>query len=175
MTGAVESTLTDAAAKNLGVSATLEWLADMELEARKQRAIERRSRCSRIQAQPASIPSPSQDPPAGQIAHLAPARSGLPDDGHQSRAHRQSRRRHKTYLARIFGWRACQANHRVLFTTAMDMLNHLLASQVDHSLVGRLEAYTEPILLIVDDLGYPGAQATDLESVLPGNLDPPQP
>jgi hypothetical protein len=29
----VETTLTDAAAKNLSVSATLEWLADMELEA----------------------------------------------------------------------------------------------------------------------------------------------
>ena len=60
----------------------------------------------------------------------------------------------KTYLARIFGWRACQANHRVLFTTAMDMLNHLLASQVDHSLVRKLKTYTEPTLLIVDELGY---------------------
>jgi DNA replication protein DnaC len=39
----------------------------------------------------------------------------------------------KTFLAKIIGWRACQANQRVLFTTAMDMLNHLLASQVDHS------------------------------------------
>jgi hypothetical protein len=28
-------------------------------------------------------------------------------------------------------WRACQANQRVLFTAAMDMLNYLLASQVD--------------------------------------------
>jgi DNA replication protein DnaC len=31
----------------------------------------------------------------------------------------------KTYLAKIVGWRACQASQRVLFTTAMDMLNHL--------------------------------------------------
>jgi DNA replication protein DnaC len=52
MSRRVETTLTDAAAKNLSVSATLEWLADMELEARKQRAIERRYRCSRLQAQP---------------------------------------------------------------------------------------------------------------------------
>ena len=60
----------------------------------------------------------------------------------------------KTFLAKIIGWRACQANQRVLFTTAMDMLNHLLASQVDHSLVRKLKIYTEPTLLIVDELGY---------------------
>jgi DNA replication protein DnaC len=47
-----------------------------------------------------------------------------------------------------------QANQRVLFTTAMDMLNQLLASQVDHSLVHKLKVYTEPTLLVVDELGY---------------------
>jgi hypothetical protein len=52
MSPCVETTLTDAAAKNLSMSATLEWLAAMELESRKQRAIERRYKCSRLQAQP---------------------------------------------------------------------------------------------------------------------------
>ena len=60
----------------------------------------------------------------------------------------------KTFLAKIVGWRACQANQRVLFTTAMDMLNHLLASQVDHSVFRKLKTYTEPTLLVVDELGY---------------------
>jgi chromosomal replication initiation ATPase DnaA len=60
----------------------------------------------------------------------------------------------KTFLSKIVGWRACQSNQRVLFTTAMDMLNHLLASQVDHSLVRKLKSYTEPALLICDELGY---------------------
>jgi hypothetical protein len=32
-------------------------------------------------------------------------------------------------LAKNIGCRACRAHHRGLFTTAMDMLNHLLASQ----------------------------------------------
>jgi hypothetical protein len=32
----------------------------------------------------------------------------------------------------------------------MDMLNHLLASQVDHSLIRKLRLYTEPPLLIID-------------------------
>jgi len=36
----------------------------------------------------------------------------------------------------------------------MDMLNHLLASQVDHSLVRKLKVYTEPPLLVCDELGY---------------------
>jgi len=34
------------------------------------------------------------------------------------------------------------------------MLNHLLASQVDHSLVRKLKTYTEPTLLVCDELGY---------------------
>ena len=32
----------------------------------------------------------------------------------------------------------------------MDMLNHLLASQIDHSLVRKLRFYTDPTLLICD-------------------------
>jgi DNA replication protein DnaC len=60
----------------------------------------------------------------------------------------------KTFLAKIIAWRACRANQRVLFTSAMDMLNHLLASQVDHSLVRKLRTYTEPSLLVCDELGY---------------------
>src|SRR6266478_6086633 len=52
MSRQLETTLTDAAAKNLSAAATLEWLVDMEIEARSQRAIERRFRCSRMQAKP---------------------------------------------------------------------------------------------------------------------------
>lgn len=59
----------------------------------------------------------------------------------------------QTFLAKIFGWKACQSK-RVLFSTAMDMLNQLSASQVDHSLVRKLKGYTEPTLFICDELGY---------------------
>ena len=48
----LETTLAEAAAKNLSVTATLEWLADRELEARQQRAIDRRFKCARLQLQP---------------------------------------------------------------------------------------------------------------------------
>src|ERR1700692_983096 len=48
----LETTLSEAGGKNLSAAATLEWLADMELDARRGRAIERRFKCSKLQTQP---------------------------------------------------------------------------------------------------------------------------
>jgi len=156
MSRQVETTLTEAAAKNLSVAATLEWLLDMELEARKQRAIDRRFKCSRLQAQPSIDAFHFQHHKTRQQAKprilrlldldfLARGTNlvliGNPGVG-------------KTFLAKIIAWRACRANQRVLFTSAMDMLNQLLASQVDHSLVRKLKIYTEPTLLVCDELGH---------------------
>src|SRR6201988_4331392 len=156
MSRQLETTLTEAAAKNLSAAATLEWLADMEIEARSQRAIERRFRCSRLQVQPSIDAFHFQHHKTRQQAKPRLLRLldltfltkgtnlvliGNPGVG-------------KTFLAKIIAWRACQANQRVLFTTAMDMLNDLLASHVDHSLIRKLKAYTEPTLLVCDELGY---------------------
>jgi DNA replication protein DnaC len=156
MSHQLDQTISDAASRNLSFPQTLESLADIELEARNARSIERRFRLSRLQAQH-SIDS-------FNFKH------------HKSRAELRTRILRlldldflqkgtsaifignpgvgKTFLAKIVGWKACKANQRVLFTTAMDMLNHLLASQVDHSLIRRLKIYTEPALLICDELGY---------------------
>jgi DNA replication protein DnaC len=156
MSHQLDQTISDAASRNLSFPQTLESLADLELEARNARSIERRFRLSRLQAQH-SIDS-------FNFKH------------HKSRAELKTRILRlldldflqkgtsaifignpgvgKTFLAKIVGWKACKANQRVLFTTAMDMLNHLLASQVDHSLIRRLKIYTEPTLLICDELGY---------------------
>jgi DNA replication protein DnaC len=101
----LDHVLTDAATKNLSHAETIEWLADIELDGRRNRSI------------------------------------GNPGTG-------------KTFLSKIIGWRACQANQRILFTTAMNMLNQLVASQVDHSLVRKLKVYTDPSLIICDELGY---------------------
>jgi len=156
MSRQLETTLTEAATKSLSAAATLEWLADMEIEARSQRAIERRFRWSRLQAQP-SIDAfhfhhhksrVQAKPRLLRLLDLSFLTKGTnivlignPGVG-------------KTFLAKLIAWRACQANQRVLFTTAMDMLNHLLAFQVDHSVVRKLRTYTEPSLLVCDELGY---------------------
>src|SRR5260221_1102071 len=156
MSHQLETTLTDAATNSLRAAASLEWLSVMEIQARSQRAIERRFRCSRLQAQP-SIDAfhfhhhksrVQAKPRILRLLDLEFTTSGTnlvlignPGVG-------------KTFLAKIIAWRACQANQRVLFTSAMDMLNHLLASQVDHSLVRKLKTYTEPTLLVCDELGY---------------------
>jgi DNA replication protein DnaC len=60
----------------------------------------------------------------------------------------------KTHLATAIGFTACQREIRTLFTTAADMINHLVASQADHSLERALRRYTHPKLLIIDELGY---------------------
>jgi DNA replication protein DnaC len=152
----LETMTQEAANQNLSFAAALERLADLELEARHGHAIERRFKFSRLPAQPTLDQF--------QFTH------------HKSRQQVKSRLLHlldldflqqgtnvviignpgvgKTFLAQILGWRACQANVRVLFTTAMEMLNQLLASQVDHSLIRKLKVYTEPTALIVDELGY---------------------
>lgn len=156
MSRQVDQTLAEAAVGNLSFAQTLESLVDAELQERQSRSIERRFRLSRLQTQP-TIDSfrfqhhKSRSQLKNRILRLmdldflANGTSiviiGNPGVG-------------KTFLAKIIGWRACQANQRVLFTTAMDMLNHLLASQVDHSLVRKLKIYTDPTLLICDELGY---------------------
>lgn len=156
MSQQLESVLTTASAKNLSAAETLESLIDLELEARNGRAVERRFRLSRLHAR--------HSIDAFQFSH------------HSSRSKSKTRILRlldldfvdqgtnvviignpgvgKTMLAKIIGWHACQANQRVLFTSAMDMLNQLSAAQVDHSLVRKLKIYTVPTLLICDELGY---------------------
>ena len=152
----LDQTITEAAQNNLSFAATLERLVDLELEARCRRSIERRVKMSRLQGQHSIDSFSFAHHKSRQQVRLRLLKLldldflhkgtnlvfvGNPGVG-------------KTMLAKIIGWRACQANHRVLFTTAQDMLNHLLASQVDHSLVRKLKVYTEPTLLICDELGY---------------------
>jgi len=152
----LDETLADAASKNLSAAEAFEALLDRELEARQTRSIDRRFRLSRLQAKH-SIDSfnfnhhKTRLQCKSRILRLldlgflekgtAVVLIGNPGVG-------------KTFLAKIIAWRACQANRRVLFTTAMDMLNHLLASQVDHSLIRKLKLYTEPTFLLIDELGY---------------------
>jgi DNA replication protein DnaC len=60
----------------------------------------------------------------------------------------------KTFLAKCLAYAACNANIKVLFTTAMDMINQLIAAEADHSLLKKLHHYHAPDLLVVDEIGY---------------------
>ena len=152
----LDRVVTDAAARSLSPAATLEWLTDLELEGRQSRSVERRFRLSKLQAKH-GIESfnfnhhKSRQQMKSKLLHLLDLDFvkqgtniiliGNPGTG-------------KTFLSKIIGWKACQANLRVLFTPAMQMLNQLVASQADHSLVRKLKIYTDPTLLVCDELGY---------------------
>ena len=60
----------------------------------------------------------------------------------------------KTWLGKCIGYTATQAGIKVLFTTAMDMINQLIAAEADRSLVKKLAYYQSPALLIIDEIGY---------------------
>lgn len=152
----LDQILTEASTKNLSLAAVLESLADLELEARQSRAVERRFRDSRLGTRSSMDSFKFNHDKTRlqaknrilQLMDLGFVEKGAnviiignPGVG-------------KTFLAKILASHICQANHRVLFTTAMDMLNHLLAAQADHSLVRKLKVYTAPTVLVCDELGY---------------------
>lgn len=60
----------------------------------------------------------------------------------------------KTHLAIALGYAACQRGIKTLYSTVADLINHLVASQADHSLGKALKRYTSPWLLVLDELGY---------------------
>ena len=152
----LDRVVTDSATRSLSHAATLEWLADLELEGRQSRSVERRFRLSKL--------------------HTQHGIESFNFNHHKSRQHIKSKLLNlldldfirqgtniilignpgtgKTFLSKIIGWKACQANMRVLFAPAMQMLNQLVASQVDHSLMRKLKIFTDPALLVCDELGY---------------------
>ena len=60
----------------------------------------------------------------------------------------------KSFLAKCIAYAATQAGVGTLFTTAMDMINHLAAAEADHSLLKKLYLYQAPEVLVIDEVGY---------------------
>jgi len=60
----------------------------------------------------------------------------------------------KTHLATALGHQACLQGHRVLFTSAAEIINTLTAAQAAHRLKEELKKYIRPDLLIIDELGF---------------------
>jgi DNA replication protein DnaC len=152
----LDTTLAQATGKNLDVVATLSLLADIELEQRWQNAIFLRWRQSALKEK-LTIDQ-------------------FDFDHHQSRKEQKNRILNllnldfvsdhsdvilignpgtgKTFLAKCIAYAACNANIKVLFTTAIDMINQLIAAEADHSLLKKLHHYNAPDLLVCDELGY---------------------
>jgi DNA replication protein DnaC len=60
----------------------------------------------------------------------------------------------KTHLATALGYQACLQGRSVLFATAIDTINTLIAAQSSGRLKQELNKYLKPSLLILDELGY---------------------
>jgi len=60
----------------------------------------------------------------------------------------------KTFLSKCIAYAATQAGIKTLFTTAMDMINQLVAAKTDHSLLKKLQFYQSQDLLVCDEIGY---------------------
>ena len=60
----------------------------------------------------------------------------------------------KTHLCVGLGMKACTAKYRVVFTSAQGLLEELMVSQRDGSLLEKLMVYSRLHLVIIDELGY---------------------
>jgi DNA replication protein DnaC len=60
----------------------------------------------------------------------------------------------KSHLAAALAYEGCLAGHTVLFTTAIDIVNTLVAAQSTHRLKAELKKYLNPSIVLVDELGY---------------------
>ena len=60
----------------------------------------------------------------------------------------------KTHLAIALGYAACQQGYSVLFASAIDVVNTLVAAQAAGRLKHDLKRYLRPRVLILDELGY---------------------
>jgi DNA replication protein DnaC len=60
----------------------------------------------------------------------------------------------KTHLATALALEACRKGHRVLFSTAVNVVNQLQAAQSDGTFLRRLRTYLTPDCLVLDELGY---------------------
>jgi DNA replication protein DnaC len=156
MASSLDTVLAEAKTKNHSIVTAISYLADLELERRRQNAIKLRWDQSKLPDKPTIDQfdfehHKSRKDHKNRILHLMDLEFikerkdviliGNPGTG-------------KTFLANCIAGAACNSNVKVLFTTAMDMINHLIAAEADHSLLKKLQYYQSPDLLCCDEIGY---------------------
>lgn len=154
MRGHYEGLHREALAKKAGPLEYLDQLLRGEVEARRERTVERRVKAARFPVVktldtfdwtwPEAIDRP-------QVEHLASLRF--------------VRHKHngvllgpvgvgKTHLATAIAHKACRAGHQVLYTGAVEAINDLIAAQKQGRLKEALRRYARPHLLVLDEIGY---------------------
>ena len=162
----LEQTITMAEHKNWTTLQTIDHLFDLELEQRRKNKIQRCFNQSKLYEKPTLDQfdfnfHSSRKKQKNRILNLTDLEFirqqkdviliGNPGVG-------------KSYLAKSMAYAATQAGIKTLFTTAMDMINHLIAAEADHSLLKKLHYYQTQELLIIDEIGYLslGSQGSNL-------------
>lgn len=162
----IEQTITMAEHKNWTSLQTIDHLFDLELEQRRKNKIQRCFNQSKLYEKPTLDQfdfnfHSSRKKQKNRILNLTDLEFirqqkdviliGNPGVG-------------KSYLAKSMAYAATQAGIKTLFTTAMDMINHLIAAEADHSLLKKLHYYQTQELLVIDEIGYLslGSQGSNL-------------
>lgn len=149
-----EAELSEAARKSRSHHDVLLRLLNGELEAARARSIERRVRLARLPA-PRTLDTFDWQWPAAinreQIQHLFTLaflrqRQNVVFIGTVGLG--------KTHLATALALEACQHNHSVLFTSAVDIINTLAQARAENRLDRALRRYVAPALVTIDELGY---------------------
>ena len=149
----VAALLAQAADDNLTVLDVLHRLCDDEKASRLQRAVERRIDAARFPEvntvdgfdfdfDPCRKKARARYLGLHDLAFLDkginPLFIGIPGAG-------------KTFLARSLAFRVCQANRRVVFTSATRMLNDLAGAEIHGQLERTLRRYVRADFLVIDD------------------------
>ncbi len=152
----LECMLEQGAQKNLSTVQTIDRLLDLEIEQRRQARIMLCFKQSKLPEQPTIDQfdfnfHPSRGKQKATILGLLDLEFvhrkmdiiliGNPGVG-------------KSLLAKTIAYAATQAGIKTLFTSAMDMINQLVAAQDNHTLLGKLKTYQNPDVLVCDEIGY---------------------
>jgi DNA replication protein DnaC len=149
-----ETELAEAARKNRSHHDMLLRLLDGELEAAQARSIERRISLARLPAR-RTLDTFDWDWPKAinreQIQHLftlsfVRQRQNIVFIGRVGLG--------KTHLALALALEACQRNHSVLFTSAVEIINTLAEARTENRLKKAIRRYVTPTVLAIDELGY---------------------